>query len=60
MGKKKKKTKQKKEDKYRHFKKTKTDKVDLNFPELDPEIRKQSQEDVDDITLFFKRRGKRK
>ncbi len=60
MAKSKKKKKQKKVDKYKHLKNPKTDKVDMNFPELDKDLQKQSQGDVEDITLFFKRRGKRK
>lgn len=60
MAKSKKKKKQKKEDKYKHLKKIKTDKVDMNFPELDPEIQKQSQGDVDNMEHWFKRRPKHK
>ncbi len=56
MAKSKKKKKQKKVDKYKHLKNPKTDKVDMNFPELDKDVQKQSQEDVEKTIRFFKRR----
>ena len=63
MGKKsKKKTKKAnpKRERYKQFKKVKPDKLITASPELPEELKKQSQADVENMELWFKRRPKYK
>ncbi len=63
MGKKSKKKIKKanpKRERYKLFKKVKPDKLITASPELEPELRKQSQQDIENMESWFKRRPKYK